>query len=74
MQHAELLQTQSQPNTIALTTVHIDQCELYYTLHTILFGMYVSPVGDVVTQHSVSYHQYADDPQLYIHSDSKQIV
>jgi len=34
-------------------------------LGLILFGMYVSPVGDVITQHSVSYHQHADDLQLY---------
>jgi len=32
----------------------------------ILFGMYVSPDGDVITQHNVSYHQYADDLQMYM--------
>ena len=32
----------------------------------ILFGMYVSPIGDVISQHNVQYHQYADDMQLYV--------
>ena len=31
-----------------------------------LFSMYVSPVGDVVAQHRVHFHQYADDMQLYV--------
>ena len=35
-------------------------------LGLILFGMYVSPVGDVIAQHRVHYHQYADDMQLYV--------
>ena len=30
-------------------------------LGPILFGMYVSSVGDVIAQHRVHYHQYADD-------------
>jgi len=35
-------------------------------LGPILFGMYVSPVGNVIAQHRVHYHQYADDMQLYV--------
>ena len=35
-------------------------------LRPMLFGMYVSPVGDVVAQHRVHFHQYADDMQLYL--------
>jgi len=31
-----------------------------------LFGIYVSLIGDVISQHNVEYHQYADDMQLYM--------
>jgi len=31
-----------------------------------LFGIYVSLIGDVISQHNVEYHQYADDMQLYV--------
>jgi len=33
-------------------------------LGQVLFAVYVSPVADVISQHGVKYHQYADDTQL----------
>jgi len=35
-------------------------------LGPLLFVIYVSPVGDLVTSHGVSHHQYADDIQLFL--------
>ena len=35
-------------------------------LGPILFAVYCSPVGDIITQHGVQYHQYADDTQLHL--------
>jgi len=40
-------------------------------LGPILLGMYVSPtdvspVGDLIAQHNISYHQYADDLHIYV--------
>jgi len=32
----------------------------------LLFTAYASPVSDVIENHGVSYHQLADDAQLYI--------
>ena len=29
--------------------------------------MYVSPVGDLIAQHNICYHQYADDLQLHVY-------
>ena len=40
-------------------------------LGPILFGMYVSPVGDLIAQHNICYHQYADDLQLYMSLSSE---
>ena len=34
-------------------------------LGPLLYAMYVSPIGDVVTGHGMSYHLYADDLQVY---------
>ena len=35
-------------------------------LEPILFAVYYSPVGDIIAQHGVQYHQYADDTQLHL--------
>ena len=32
---------------------------------------HVSPVGDLIAQHNISYHQYADDLQLYMSLSSE---
>src|SRR5664279_711335 len=43
-------------------------------LGPILFALYVSPVGDVISSHGVQYHQYADDTQLFYALDASKIV
>jgi len=35
-------------------------------LGPILFAVYCSPVGDIIAQHGVQYHQYADDTQFHL--------
>jgi len=42
-------------------------------LGPILFGMYMSPVNDVIFQDYVQYHQFADDMQLYVSLNSTDI-
>ncbi len=32
----------------------------------ILFQIYMSPLGDMIKEHGLEYHIYADDTQLYI--------
>ena len=40
------------------------------TLGPILFALYVAPLGPLVESQGVTFHQYADDTQLYIALDS----
>ena len=40
----------------------------------ILFSLFISPVAGVISNSSVSFHQFADDTQLYIGVDPKSIV
>jgi len=35
-------------------------------LEPLLFAVYCSPVGDIITDHGVHYHQYTDDMQLHL--------
>ena len=35
-------------------------------LGPLCFAMYISPISNIVAAHSLRYHQYADDTQLYM--------
>ena len=35
------------------------------------YSIYTLPVGDIARHHSISYHLYADDTQLYVSFDPK---
>ena len=43
-------------------------------LGPILFSLFISPVAGVISNFGVSFHQFADDTQLYIGIDPKSIV
>ena len=38
-------------------------------LGSLLFSLYVQPIGGIIRAHGLSFHQYVDDLQLYCHFD-----
>ena len=63
-------------NVFGINGATLDWLRSFVTvLGPILFGMYVSPADDLIAQqsaqHNISYHQYADDLQLYMSLSSE---
>ena len=43
-------------------------------LGPVLYTMYTSPLGNLINNHSMPYHMYADDTQLYRSAKASQIL
>ena len=43
-------------------------------LRPVLYTMYTSPLGNLIKHHSMAYHMYADDTQLYKSAKASQIL